>query len=361
MRIVRLITCGFAVSLGACSGFEFTEENDVFGFGRQADRNYTQGFEFGYTMARFEAPKLIRRIADGIQAVAFFPFPEIGDDEESKKFHQDWNVSFEIGQHIYTATDLTDPNVIEDDRPYAGWLFGGFSSSRAFYVLGPDGEISDSDNRKGDFSIGSRLQLGIVGPSSLAEETQTEFHRLVDSTDPMGWDNQLHDEFGIMLGVWRSDRTFHERWTDKISLDSVSNVGLTLGNVRTAGHIGNVFRLGYNLPRDFGGRLTNSGGAVKSVNTLRDHADFGCNVFLGVDGRIVLHDIFLDGNTIRDSHSVTREALVADLQVGFALRYKWVNLSYTYVHRTPEFREREQPHIFGVVRFWIAEPITPSR
>jgi hypothetical protein len=44
----------------------------------------------------------------------------------------------------------------------------------------------------------------------------------------------------------------------------------------------------------------------------------GLYIIGAVDNRIVLRDIFLDGNTFADSHSVKKELHVADLTAGIA-------------------------------------------
>jgi hypothetical protein len=68
-----------------------------------------------------------------------------------------------------------------------------------------------------------------------------------------------------------------------------------------------------------------------------------------VDGRLVLRDIFLDGNTFRDSHSVDKETFVADLVGGIALTYGRFKVNYALVLRTPEFKQREDKHTFGAI------------
>ena len=75
---------------------------------------------------------------------------------------------------------------------------------------------------------------------------------------------------------------------------------------------------------------------------------------MGVDGRAVLRDIFLDGNTFQDSHSIDKELLVADVVAGLALSYHRLRLSYAYVYRTREFEHQKDPQIFGTFTFSFA-------
>src|SRR5690606_30937471 len=73
---------------------------------------------------------------------------------------------------------------------------------------------------------------------------------------------------------------------------------------------------------------------------------FAWYLFAGAEGQVVLRNIFLDGNTFQDSHSVDRRVLVGDLQAGFALIYESWRLTYTHVLRTPEFEEQKRRRSF---------------
>ncbi|MEP7313292.1 MAG: lipid A-modifier LpxR family protein, partial [Pseudomonadota bacterium] len=76
---------------------------------------------------------------------------------------------------------------------------------------------------------------------------------------------------------------------------------------------------------------------------------FGWYLFAGVDGRAIAQNIFLDGNTGRDSLSVDKAVFVADLQAGAAVSVGRVRIAYTYVFRTREYRGQPAPDRFGSV------------
>ena len=81
--------------------------------------------------------------------------------------------------------------------------------------------------------------------------------------------------------------------------------------------------------------------------------DFGWYLCAGVDGRGVARNIFLDGNTFRDSRSVDKEPWVGDLQFGFVLAWRQVRLSYTHILRSREFKGGEGRDEFGAVSISI--------
>src|SRR3546814_20915952 len=85
-------------------------------------------------------------------------------------------VSF--GQAIYTPTDHTRADLIEDDRPYAAALMASFGYNA----------------RNGDRLRTTQLRVGIVGPSAQGKQVQNGWHKIIGTERFEGWDNQLHDE-----------------------------------------------------------------------------------------------------------------------------------------------------------------------
>ncbi len=69
-------------------------------------------------------------------------------------------------------------------------------------------------------------------------------------------------------------------------------------------------------------------------------------------------NIFLDGNTFRDSPSVDKEYFVADASAGAAMTFGPTRISYTLNWRSREFEGQDDPSIFGAVavgfRLWEA-------
>ncbi|MGM0562408.1 MAG: lipid A-modifier LpxR family protein, partial [Pseudomonadota bacterium] len=78
--------------------------------------------------------------------------------------------------------------------------------------------------------------------------------------------------------------------------------------------------------------------------------------FAGVEGRGVAREIFLDGNTFRDSPSVSRRWFNAEVQGGVALTYGPMRLTYTQVYRSPQIRNRDVWDSFGSVALSVRVP-----
>ena len=189
------------------------------------------------------------------------------------------------------------------------------------------------------------LSLGVVGSASLAEQTQKFIHEITDSQEPRGWDTQLENEPGVVLTYQRSWRGFVSESVSGFGFDATPHAGGALGNVFTYANAGVMLRFGQRLPLDYGPpRIQPS---LPGSGFFAPQEGFGWYLFAGVEGRAVARNIFLDGNTFRDSRSVDKEPLVGDLQFGIALTWRNVRLSYTHVLRTREFETQDEADDFG--------------
>ena len=78
---------------------------------------------------------------------------------------------------------------------------------------------------------------------------------------------------------------------------------------------------------------------------------FAWSIFIGAEGRGVARDLFLDGNTFRDSAHVERIPLVGDFQAGFSMSLHEWRMTYTFVWRTDEFTTQQSRQDFGSLSF----------
>jgi hypothetical protein len=294
--------------------------NDIFG---GSDAHFTHGTRFSALSPDGYVPDFIEEAA---KAVPLFP--------------ADGNlrITYSLGQEIYTPERIEERDLIEDDRPYAGWLYGGI------------GLISENGARLDILE----LDIGVVGPASLADKTQIEYHKLINVQVPEGWDNQLHNEPGVVLYYERKWRNLAEVKIsdlpvfDQLGIDFTPHLGAALGNVHTYAAGGLTLRLGEDLPADYGPPRLRP--ALPGSDYFRPDDDFGWYFFAGAEGRLVARNIFLDGNTFQDSHSVDKYPAVLDLQAGLAVTLgQDVRLAYTHLWRTKEFHGQDAPDQFGTL------------
>ncbi len=312
-----------------------TEENDSLSnpFGSHQDRHYTQGLK----VVLFGGDDFLTNVTATLNRA----LPAWGIQPQAA----DLGLII-MGQNIYTPQNLTNAAPIKSDHPYAGWLYTGLVFQRR-------GELAANLAVMENFEI----NLGIVGPQSIAEEAQKTIHRWWFPDDiPRGWKYQVQTEPGLELKyarLWRYSPTEQSaRYVDLIP-----RVGAELGNVQISATAGAALRLGYNLPADFGVPIIDSPASVNGGLT-RHTPWFSCYAFGGVDGRAVAHDITLDGNSFRSGPSVRKNNFVADLSWGVAFQiFRHVEIAYTRTFRTEQFRGQAGNDIFGSLTlkgtFWF--------
>jgi lipid A 3-O-deacylase len=292
--------------------FNVVIENDVFA---GADRDYTNGIRFAWLSSEENMPAWSRMVAQAL------PLASAG-----KK-----RISVAAGQSIFTPENITLHNPTAESRPYAGWLYGSV------------GMVSDT----GQTLDNVMLTMGVVGPLSYAEQTQVFVHRVIDSPHPEGWDHQLKNEPGVVLTYERKWRGLYEFSPFGMGADVTPHAGVNLGNVNTDAAVGATFRLGYDLPADYGPpRIRPS---LPGSDFFIPTKKLGGYLFTTVGGRAVARDIFLDGNTFSNSTHVSKEILVGSLQLGAVVTYGDTRLSYTHVVMTKEYSTQQRPSQFGAL------------
>lgn len=294
-------------------------ENDLF---TGTDRNYTNGVKLSVI-----SPDLHSFVESGklpewsLPYIYRLPFINNPDPDLKRK------VEFSIGQNMYTPADIARSDLVEDDRPYAGWTY----FAAAFHT------------RSSIWMDTIELQLGMVGPDSFADETQKAVHSLRDLQRPNGWDHQVKNEPGVNAiyeRKWRLAPFYHN---GPFATDVIAHLGCSLGNVAIYANTGFETRIGWNLPDDFGASLIRPAG---NTSFSVQHQQGGY-LFAGVNGRAVGRDIFLDGNTLADSHRIDKKFLVADLAGGVVVYFRQFKLTWTQVLRTKEFEGQPDNHSFG--------------
>lgn len=323
--------CGAARSNPWTHTFYF--ENDLF---NGTDSNYTNGVKYTLISPDLSphAPdgKLPRRVLEFIHGL---PFIAGSRPEYTHK------AEFSLGQKMFTPRDTDTTELVLDDRPYVGWTYFTTAYHRRNDAAG-----------KVSFMDTVELQLGIIGPESYAEDTQKFVHRARDLDIPRGWHHQLENEAGLAI-------VFERKWLlrpaqeNAFGYSTIAHAGAALGNVFTYGNAGMEFRLGWNIPKDFGVSLMRPAGSTR----LEIGDRFSAYLFGAVNGKAVGRDIFLDGNTFRDSHDIDKKHFVADLAGGVAFSFQRFIVTWTQLLRTKEFEGQENAHSFGALALSFSFPI----
>ncbi len=288
----------------------------------RTDRHYTAGV--GASVA-LQAPFVDAMLSK---------VPTIGGEFAPEK--TDYAMGLVGSLMIFTPQDIADPAPIFNDRPYAGWLYGGLYFQRA--------------NRFAEVPVYESLEadLGILGPSSLAENAQKMIHHYFDYTKPEGWDNQIRDSVEF-------DFKYNRRWKFNLwqqdhyvpGLEAMPEVGMTVGSLMDEAHAGGLFRLGWNLPNDFGpGHLSNPADFTEKVTC-------GCEdwfegffkkqsfyFFARPYGEVVARNALLEGGTWNhdDPVTVTETPGFFGAEYGLSHRFlKHFQFTYAWTTQSKEF------------------------
>jgi lipid A 3-O-deacylase len=315
-------------------------ENDDWPPDTGTDKNYTNAFrvtlERNYDMWRLaeRLPKLFGWVPQHPNCSVVAP----EDNPELKCVSSSWHV---IGQQFYTPDDITIAELIPDDRPYAGWLYigGSWKSSTASTLVATD------------------AYLGATGDASFSREVQTKWHKIVGAKKPMGWDHQIGDRFGVIIGHsrrWARDGTYgpidEKKW-----LEFVPYVGATVGNIVIDGYGGARLKIGYNVTRDWADIGVGPRLGQPLLGGASDTGPFEIYFVVDGQGRLLAYNVFIDAAS---SHLIDRKYFVADGGYGLGIRYKRFSFSYRIAFVTPEYQQTLR-HDYKALRFTI--PLSSKR
>jgi lipid A 3-O-deacylase len=326
-----------AMAGGDYDTWSLQHENDIF---FHTDRDYTSGQAVGWTSKPQSG--LAQWIADFERDL-----PVYADDAQKKDANQEEvRIAASLGQYIYTSSDISQVNPPLDDHPYGGFLFA--SAGLLVKTCHPHGTVDSfwtPQTRLEQFNI----QIGVTGSPSLAEEAQNWIHRIKPgNTEARGWHTQIGTEPGLVITYERAWR-YEEELGSGFSFQMDPHVGGAVGNIFTYANTGGMLRLGYNVPDDFGPVRLNPNLPGASYFEKKTEDDWGWYIFAGVDNRLVVRNIFLDGNTWMHSRHVDKNPFVTDLQYGAAVTILGVRVTYTHIYRTQEFKTQRGADRFGAI------------
>jgi hypothetical protein len=275
------------------------------------DRYYTNGLRLGWTSGTDATPDFLAPVARTLW----------GDGQ--------MRVSFDLTQQIYTPADTTARVPPPGDRPYAGILMGNF------------GILEDTNDTRSTLVLG----LGVIGPAALGEQVQNGFHDLIGQAHNNGWSSQLKNEPALQITsgrVWR----LNTGTLGGLETQALPDLEAGVGTVRIYALSGLTMRIGQGLDSDFGAARLRPG--MTGGDAFHPTRPFAWYAFAGFDGQAVAYDATLNGNLFQSSPSVKITPFVGEMQLGFAMMFHGVRLTYTHVLQTQEFQHQKGGlHQFG--------------
>ncbi len=266
--------------------------------------------------------------------------PSIGDEFAPERPGISFGAGVVLSLNMYTPEDISDPEAIYNDRPYAGWTYVGLIAQRA--------------NRAGSIPVFEHIELdvGAVGATGQAGKVQRWVHEHYGSQIPEGWDYQIRDEVGF-------DYRYQRRWRIDLMSESarhggavqlIPEAGVTLGTVHLNAGAGALLRAGWNLPDDFG-----PGSMRFASDFTRSFANggprIGGYVFIHPSGAVVGHDSTIDGSFFQSSPvEGASQTLTGALQMGLAIQFLGhFEVSYSQTYLTHEFVGQKTKDGYGAL------------
>ena len=288
----------------------FLWENDSFLTSKDEDRHYTNGMKLTWVdnPCRNES-ELFKNMFKNVLNTFSFDFTQI-------------YTGGVFGMNMYTPNDLSDSSRNTNDRPYAGWMYGGL--------------ILQSRNTEMNKFHSIEIDLGFIGPVAGQGEVQTWVHdHITDSEIPLGWKNQIGNKIGINLQyLYRQNFGSIPMSSGNNLIRLVPHTGFSIGNVVNYINIGGLIiigKSGLDLPALM----------IQPVFTpdvkIKRKIDTELYFFAGIDYRYYGSSIFIEGKG-DSSHDIDIVPNVYDLMLGISYKPRAdYRISYKIIDRSEEF------------------------
>jgi len=277
-------------------------DNDFLNFrGAGTDRYYTNGIRIDYFFKKKRKAK--------------FPSSILLNISKDNNNVYGWG----LAQFMFTPQDITLPDIHYNDRPYGGALYAIHS-------------LQSIDTAK-KIKVTTELFLGVIGPISFAEESQTWVHGMINSPKPEGWHNQVSNDIILNYNITIEKQILYP-----------SKSILLLGFVETySGTLYNAAGMGFMLRI---GKFNNYfNGAPKIDVGVKNK--YQLYVFMRPTARVVIGNALMEGGLISqltqsqqgytlDKDLVERLCVLYD--VGLTFEMPGFSISLIQKLRTPEFK-----------------------
>ncbi|QPH39611.1 lipid A deacylase LpxR family protein [Pedobacter endophyticus] len=280
--------------------FGFKTENDAY-LATRNDRYYTNGL-FIYFRRAIDSTKYSSKI-------------------EKKTFE------ISVGQKMYTPYWGMVPKAENQDRPFAGYLYAG----AAYAVFFND-----------ESAIKTSVELGTVGPSSLAEKGQEFLHKTVGFYTPAGWEYQIKNEVAANLAANYSKLLI--RSSDR-SVDLVGQGYANLGTTFSGLGASVLFRAGRL------NQLFNSASYNAVIGNSRTEAFNKSEFFFYVKPQLnfVAYDATIQGSLFNSNSPVTFgvKPIVFEQQFGVNYSSQRFTIDFNIIFKTREVKSSAKAQNYG--------------
>jgi len=299
---VFILLYGWSYSQQHAESFGFISDNDVY-ISTTQDQYYSNGLTLQY---QFLSKKLSNKLVKKINA-------------------------FQLGHYLYTPFRPYVPLKADQDRPFAGYLFGDFSVTKFF---------------KNESFLKMTYQIGILGPSAQADQIQIWYHRTFGLPPIAGWQYQIQDQLGVNINAFYLKNL---SYSNNKQFDFNAFAEAKLGTIFTEASLGFVSRIGFKpLNPTHNTALFNSNiGTIKNTKSVKEFF-----FYIKPQLKYVAYNATIQGSIFNDNSPVTFgvKPLKAILNIGLKWTSKRFNYGYniTYLSKAVD-NNRVKSHKYGTI------------
>jgi hypothetical protein len=265
--------------------FRFKTDNDLYA-SKEKDRYYTSGVFLTYSyLSKNKRKKLAKTIFE-----------------------------WEIGQQMYSPFNAMVPDISLHDRPFAGYLYGGFGMHRVY---------------KNNQILKTTLQVGVIGPAAFGKELQDFIHAFYNFKKAIGWKHQIKSAVGINLNA-SYNKFLAKNASNYLDITWINKA--KIGTVFTNISSGLYARMGFKSLQ----RMMNSIAFDTSINNETTNYNRVGESFFYTKMMLnyVFYDATLQGSFLNTGSEVTKELIPFNLGVELGVRFTLnrFNFGYAYLY-----------------------------
>lgn len=274
----------------------FVSDNDLY-ISTYKDRYYTNGMFLSY---RFLSSKIKKK--------------------PIKKIYE-----IQLGHHIYTPYRATVSSVLEHDRPFAGYLFGGFSVTN-FYK---------------DNFVKFATQIGVLGKAAKGEELMEVVHNVYGFNEATGWKYQIKNTFALNLEA---------SYTKLLTISNDKKVDVywqnnaQIGTIFTNFSTGFYTRIGFKPLQDFVNSIAFNSNLNNKNTSYVNNSEFF--LYLKPSLSLIAYDATITGSLFRKNSPVTYKTIPVKFtaEVGVKFTVNKFNFGYAVFYHTKKLKSVQVPN-----------------
>jgi len=231
-------------------------------------------------------------------------------------------ITVHVGQDIYSPFTIIEKYAALHDRPYAGYLYAG-------------ADITWAKTTNTVFLAG--LEIGTIGPASLAEDTQRLLHKMLNFELPVGWEFQVNNELGGSI----NGSVIHSLTKNKsVKNELLGKINVNAGTLATNASLGFTYRTGH--------LNTINQSTFSNLKRTEEKEKFW---FLSPTIKLVAHDATIQGGRSNNNDIVTFDIkpIVLSIEGGIQRSFKHWNTKFAITQRSKAVDSNAKSHQYGTI------------